>query len=60
MRCVAIEVMDNNSNKFLSHISMVLGIEQSLVTNVFEVLGFNPQSEDNMCHCHAYDLLNHT
>ena len=39
---------------------MVLGIEQSLATNVFEVLGFNPQSEDNMCHCHAYNLLNHT
>ena len=40
---------------------MVLGIEQSLATNVFEVLGFNPQlKKNNMCHCHAHDLLNHT
>ena len=34
---------------FLSHVSMVLGIEQSLATNVFEVLGFNPQLKKITC-----------
>ena len=28
---------------------MVLGIEQSLATNVFEVLGFNPQLKKITC-----------